>query len=223
MKPLRYLVIAIGILSLAACQTMDGILEDFDSLQLPALMSGEDSADNLTYSGHCPAVDKMHELSMLSEFTNPSDPSEENLISRAAIANLETTCNYDERSVTVDLKMTFDGILGPRGRSSENDKPFYSYPFFIAIAENNGRILAKEIFAASMTYDRGENRHTYYENMRQIIPLEYRDRGNRYKIIIGFQLSPDQLAYNRRQIRNKKASAQTMDTTDANAPTPLTP
>ncbi|MCB1650555.1 MAG: hypothetical protein KDI46_00720 [Alphaproteobacteria bacterium] len=205
MKQLRFLLLA-GFTSLVlmSCQTMQGIRDDLYSLDVPTSL--DSSPDNLTYQGRCPSVELVEELRAYNEFTDDTDPGDYNLVSRANIAKINTSCGYDTRSVTVDLKIAFEGTLGPRGRNSASDKPYFSYPFFVAIASPGGNILAKEIFAAPMTYKPGQNRQTYYENMRQIIPVDTHEHGAGYKILLGFQLSPEQLAYNRKKIRARQAA-----------------
>jgi hypothetical protein len=44
--------------------------------------------------------------------------------------------------------------------------------------------------------------------MRFILPMETRDQGRNQKILLGFQLSPDQLAFNRKQIKAEKEAAE---------------
>ena len=204
MKELRLIALTLCVSLIAACQTVDGFIEDIDSLQLPALSQTENQTRELIYEGKCPRVEAVEDLSAISEFSNLADPSQYNLISSAHIAKVETACSYNERAVTVDLKMVFEGNLGPHGRTSPSNKPYFSYPFFVAVTSPGGEILAKEVFAASMTYEAGSNRQTYHESMRQIIPVESQDRGARYKILVGFQLNPDQLAFNRKNLKTEK-------------------
>ena len=120
----------------------------------------------------------------------------------------QSTCTYNDRSVTVDLKLAFDGNLGPKGRKTSKDKPFFSYPFFVAVTSPSGKILAKEIFAASMTYDAGQNEQIYFETLRQIIPTDNRSQGAGYKVMIGFQLAEKQLDYNRKIIEADRIAAE---------------
>ncbi|MAI62974.1 MAG: hypothetical protein CBB87_10935 [Micavibrio sp. TMED27] len=201
MKPFKHLVLAAALISLSACQTLDGIVADFDKLEIPSMTMSESDADQLVYDGTCPSIEVVNELRQLNEFTNPYDQVDHNLISRATITNIETACSHAKTNVTIDMKMAFEGMLGPRARRTANDKPFFSYPFFVAVTDAGGNILAKEIFAANMTYGAGQNRQTYYEKMRQIIPVENRAAANRFKILVGFQLDTDQLNYNRKKIK----------------------
>ena len=76
----------------------------------------------------------------------------ENLISRIDLKSAESTCRLASKSAIVDVRLIFQGKLGAKGRQTRTDKPFFSYPFFVAVTSPNGKIMAKEIFAASMTY-----------------------------------------------------------------------
>lgn len=209
MKPLRFFALSICILGLSACQTFEGVKKDFANLELPSLNGTSSSAsDDLVYSGACPRVEAVADLKAVSEFASEDDHSEPNLVSEVKIDRVQSSCSYDENSVTVDLKMDFDGRIGPQSRTVAGNAPFFSYPFFVAVTSANGTILAKEIFSANMSYNAGESTKRYTEKLRQIIPIENRDRGANYKILVGFQLSPDQLAYNRLTIEQEKLAAQ---------------
>ena len=197
MKDIRIALLLPCIVLLSGCQAMEGLVEDLESLELPSLYSEDDPTDRLIYEGRCPRVEVVNDLRSVSEFSDISDKGDYNLISRAVLAKINSACSYEAKSVTVDLKMAFEGTLGPRGRMSATDTPYFSYPFFVAVTSPGGDIMAKEIFSANMTYPVGQNRQTYHENMRQIIPVENQTRGERYKILVGFQLSADQLEFNR--------------------------
>ena len=211
MKYLR--LFALGIvfsplaLSLSACQTMDGVAKDLSSIKMPSMNNSprNSQAGKFIYDGDCPRVETVNELSTLYEFTSFGNQDPNNLVSSVDISNVQSACSYDEQSVTIDTQIYFQGALGARGRTSASSSTSYSYPFFVAVTSSDGKILAKEVFTAPLTYAPGQNTQTYTEKMRQIIPIENRDRGSRYKIIVGLQLNPDQLAYNRRLIAEREA------------------
>jgi hypothetical protein len=124
---------------------------------------------------------------------------ENRLITQVSIGLAGRACQYNLKSVTVDLKVNFDGRLG--AGSDPAQRAYFSLPFFVAVMEPGGNILAKEVFAATLAYPSGAQKQTYTENLRQIIPIANTARGPRYKVKIGFQLSPDQLKYNRAAIK----------------------
>lgn len=199
MKHTKHITLFLCLISLSACQTLTSLQDDVSDLaagELPPthMIGGKTEA---LLASPCPQVELVSDLSSLSDFTNPNKPVEKNLISRVNLNSAASTCKLASKSAIVDLTLIFDGVLGKKGRQKSSDKPFFSYPFFVAVTAPNGKIMAKEIFAASLTYGANENKHTYFEKLRQIIPIKNKVHANRYKVLIGFQVTPDQLAYNR--------------------------
>lgn len=199
MNTLKIFVLSFCTLGLGACQTLEAMQNDFEEVSAGTFETARSVGDP---TGHllaspCPQVEIVDDLSSLSDFVNPKKQTKENLISRVDIRSAESACKLSSKSAIVDLKLNFDGKLGAKGRMNKSDKPFFSYPFFVAVTSPSGKIMAKEIFAASLTYAPGENTHTYNEVLRQIIPVNSKSQASRYKVLIGFQVTPDQLAYNR--------------------------
>ena len=216
MKPfVRILSITAFALTLTACETVEGIKRDisdinFDNFSTASSVS-EDSRADFLVDGNCPDIQIVEDLGRLYEFNAGQSMKSSNLVSSVEMQEANSTCSYGNRSVTVDLKLAFDGKLGPKGRRSSSEKPFFTYPFFVAVTSSSGKILAKEIFAASMTYNQGQNEQLYHETLRQIIPADSRTQGARYKIMVGFQLAEKQLAYNRTLIEAERVAAEKLE------------
>ncbi|MGH1376433.1 MAG: hypothetical protein ACRBCK_08805 [Alphaproteobacteria bacterium] len=184
---------------MSSCQTLDAVQGDIHDLQdgtLPPYLAHSGQSEQLLASP-CPQVEIVDDLSSISDFKNPKKQTKTNLISRVDLKRAESTCKLASRSAIVDLQLIFDGKLGAKGKKKSSDKQFYSYPFFVAVTAPSGKIMAKEIFAASLTYGPNETSHSYFEKMRQIIPINKKSQANLYKVLVGFQVTPDQLAYNR--------------------------
>lgn len=186
-------------LLIGACQTYDSLQEDVAELATGNINTANilDNKTAALLENECPTVEIVDDLSSISDFQDPNQQSENNLVSRVGINSAESTCKLSAKSAIVDLKIIFDGNLGPKGRKKQSDKPFFSYPFFVAVTTPSGKILAKEIFAASITYNENEEKHSYFENLRQIIPIKSKKQARLYNVLIGFQVTPDQLQYNR--------------------------
>lgn len=168
------------------------------SLPEPEAPLALDPAENTMTASveSCPPVTVIEELKALHQFSNPDRPSPQTKISEVAVGGLQTGCTYTGNNVAVELDLTFTGKLGPAGRMATSDQPSFAYPYFIAITTPNGNILAKEVFAATVTYEQGKDTVIHQEHLRQIIPLsgEY---DTEHSLLIGFQLSEGELAYNR--------------------------
>ncbi len=199
MKNFKNLLFLPAFATLSACAPMDDFksdLNDLSSGKVTYSSTTQDPSARLLESP-CPQVEIVDDLSSISDFSNPKKQTKKNLISRVDLSSAESTCKLASKSAVVDLKLIFNGRLGDKGRTNKNDKPFFSYPFFVAVTSPSGKIMAKEIFAASLTYPQNESKHTYFEKLRQIIPIKHKEEARMYKILIGFQVTPDQLAYNR--------------------------
>ena len=199
MKKFKYIILLSGIITLGACEPMDDFKSDLNDLSTGKVTYSstiQDPSMQLLESP-CPQIEIVDDLSSISDFTNPKKQTKSHLISRVDLSSAESTCKLASKSAVVDLKLIFNGKLGTKGRANKNDKPFFSYPFFVAVTSPSGKIMAKEIFAASLTYGTNETTHTYFEKLRQIIPIKSKSNAKAYKILIGFQVTPDQLSYNR--------------------------
>ena len=196
---LRLLCIGFFITTLTACKTIDGLKADFDSIDfgkfsMPSFQGS--SRSEFLIDGDCPSISIVDELSTISQFSPVTKTQDENLTSTITMSKAKSDCEYNDGSVTVDLKLTMDGEKGPKASTNS-----FEYPFFIAVTSASDKILAKEIFAAPVTYRAGNTRQTYIETLRQIIPAGSRAEGSSYKVVIGFQLTKAQLAYNRAKIQ----------------------
>lgn len=192
--------------ALSACQTMDTFVEDVNELTrnggagFPSPSQLVQGKSESLLASPCPQVELVDDLSSISDFSNSKDMVHKNLISRVDLSSAESTCKLSANSAIIDLKLLFNGMLGPKGKQKDSDKPFFSYPYFVAVTAPGGKIIGKEVFAASLAFSAHEDKHVYYENLRQIIPITDKNAANRYKILIGFQVSPEQLAYNRKNM-----------------------
>jgi hypothetical protein len=214
MKKQNLWLLCLSAIIFSACDGASNFVENMEAMEPPgdpATASYEQLLAN-----NCPRVEVVSELASISEFSDPMMPQAENLMSRVQIVSPRAACEYTSKSVTVDLKLTFDAMLGPKGRIQSSDRPFFSYPFFVAVTSPSGKILAKEVFAASLTFNNGQDRQVYIENLRQIIPVKGEANGARHKVMVGFQLSPEQLNYNRAMMK----TVQTIQVPDANAAAP---
>ncbi len=201
-------ILATCLFTLSACETVEGIKNDIADIDFSldnfttASSTEEEEHAEFLIDGNCPDVQIVQDLSRIYDFKN-AQPS--NLASSAIMEEVQSTCAYGDRSVTVDLKLA---INGSTGSNTPQDKTFFSYPFFVAVTSDSGKILAKEIFAASMNYDAGQTAQTYHETLRQIIPADDRIQGSRYKVMVGFQLTEKQLAYNRQRMEEERLAAE---------------
>ncbi len=193
-----------------SCTAMDSAMEStkgafssvgqsISSMKLPSLSSNEDAAakaETEIIATGCPKIETTEMLSEIHLFKDQTQPAENQRVSSFKIANLQDNCRHRGNNVIVEISIQFAGELGPAGRASAGERPSFAYPYFIAIEGKDGEILAKEIFATTVSYDKDQSSVTQSDNMRQIIPIAPNSTGDDYSIFIGFQLTEEELMYN---------------------------
>lgn len=209
----RIPLLALSFLLLSSCQTLEGLGNDLDSAWNASAdaftrVTARDVTDERdalakkaagpAVSITCPTVKVMEELRRSVEFQDPAKPSDKTEISRATIKNVSARCSQGD-DLAVELDITVDTALGPKARVKKTDKPHFVFPYFVAVVGPQGNVMAKEIFATSFAYENGEDTMAKTETITQYIPLGDGGTLPAYSILIGFQLSEEQLTFNRTQ------------------------
>lgn len=114
------------------------------------------------------------------------------VVSSAEVVDIATTCRYDRRGVTVSLQVAIAATRGPADRSRQA-----RYDYFVAITDPEGRIVAKEVFPVQFEFPEGQARTGTVDEIEPRIPLSDPRIAPDYRIHVGFQLTPEELAWNR--------------------------
>lgn len=194
MHVFRLCLVAFAFL-LTGCQTLYDTVGSINMDGFPDF--GATSSAGLA-EGDCPRAEIVSDLGTIMEFINPAKPGLDSMMSRFDMSAIQSACAYKGSTMSVDLTLDFNGKLGPKAPGGQ---PFFSYPFFVAVVSPAGTVVAKEIFSASITYENGESTKTYRENLRHLIPVRNKKHGAGHRIMVGFQLSDEQLAFNRHLIK----------------------
>ncbi len=186
-------------LALSGCsETIEGMVDDVNKgVELGRAEARGHKGSERFLASPCPQIEIVDDLGMIYDFISDNKQRKQDLIADVKITNGGSECELATNSAIVDLSLIFTGELGPKARQRKSDKPFLTYPFFVAVTGPNGKIMAKEVFAMSMTFDPGQNKRKHEENLRQIIPIKGKELAFKYRVYVGFQLTPEQLAYNR--------------------------
>ena len=133
------------------------------------------------------------------EFQDLENPSPKTETGRATLTDASAQCEIIDGQLAVHLDIDVESELGPKARWKETDKPSFAFPYFVAVTGPQCGVLAKEIFAVSLSYDAKQNELSKTETITQHIPLATDGSVPDYSVLIGFQLSEEQLAFNRTQ------------------------
>lgn len=74
-------------------------------------------------------------------------------------------------------------------------------PYFVAMADTTGNILGKQQFTISLNFEPNEPVTRTSDSITVHLPLKNAQLGNVYTLVVGFQLTQSQLAYNRAHLQ----------------------
>lgn len=211
-----FLVVSSSLLLSACSSTFEGLQEDWTSLSTatserfskltqPQTTHTEGEKENALNSvkadNQCPEIVIDPQFDSLSEYDDMKKPSESNLISKASLTGITSNCKVsaDAQMLEMRLDLKIESALGAKARRTDNDRPFFAYPYFIAVMGSDGEELAKEIFAASITYGAEQDKLSLFETINQQLPLNDDGSLPGYEVHIGFQLTDEQLFHNASQ------------------------
>ncbi|MEH6754554.1 MAG: hypothetical protein V7788_10340 [Alphaproteobacteria bacterium] len=149
----------------------------------------------------CPVIAIVEDTAELTLFTPGPGRDLIDVTLEAKVAEFGGFCNTDidedegTGEVKVDLEVLFQATRGPASISRTA-----KVSYFIAIADRNENILARETFESEVEFEGNRNRIAYVEELKQKIPLKAGKLGDDFKIFIGFQLNDEQLKYNRNKL-----------------------
>jgi hypothetical protein len=162
-------------------------------LALSACSSGETATAAI-----CPRAGIVPDANVLVLFRDGPGRDLTDVVAQAQIVDVAVTCEYSAArrppGVTLDLQVAIAAERGPADRSRRA-----ALPYFVAILDGDQNIVAKEYFTAPFEFPDNRTRVGRVDELEPRIPLRSNFDGPAYRVMIGFQLSPDQLAWNRRQ------------------------
>jgi len=148
----------------------------------------------------CPSIAVLNETDRVTQFNGQGTDLTDVLL-RAEFNRAALKCEYDEDDGQISVDFAFDGYaeIGAAATSRQA-----SLPIFISVTriDNGDVIVSKQLDTVPISFEPVSPQVRFYkETEGLIIPFTDRVDGEDYQILVGFQLTPEQLAYNRRVAR----------------------
>lgn len=144
----------------------------------------------------CPATAGLGDAAVLSKFRPGPGRDLTDVRYQVRLVDVQNVCEYDSKGVTVRMRAGFALELGPANPDRKGE-----FEFFVAITDPNEEIVAKRIFSAPITFPSNVGYVEHVEELQQRIPLPKGGSAADYRIIVGLQLTPEELEYNRKYER----------------------
>ncbi len=166
-------------------------------------MLGRDDRPNV---GPCPLMGVLYESSRLVKFAEPNVERYANIEYTGEFRGIRGLCRYVE-SNPIRMAVEIDMAFG-RGPAATSDRQHYRY--WVAVARRGLAPIQKQYFDVNVEFPHGQNLVTTTERIGYImIPRAQADTsGENFEILVGFDLTPEELAFNRAGKRFRVDSGQ---------------
>lgn len=144
-------------------------------------------------AGPCPRAFAIYDAARMVEFRGEAQRFS-NVGFTGEITNVRSLCRYyNTEPIEGDLEITFDLGRGPM--ATQNTA---TYEYFVAVTRRNIDVINKKVFPLQVTFPAGQDRIRVTEKIDSIIIPRATETtsGLNFEIIVGFQLTPEQRAFN---------------------------
>jgi hypothetical protein len=109
------------------------------------------------------------------------------------VMSINTTCRTEKIGLTADMRISF--------ATARSDPTLTrgEFAYFVAVADAERNILNKKEYTVSVEFAPRQNRLQVSDQVAIGLPVRDLSTGGKYLIIVGLQLSPEQLEFNRKQ------------------------
>lgn len=178
----RFGALTAGMLALAGCSGL-------------GLGQSDKASDGLAFA--CPKVAIVRDLSQVTQFRPGGGQDLTDIMTRAALIDFRGNCDYTSDGVTVNINLLLGAERGPAMRGDQA-----TYRYFVAIDKpGEDEPVAKSEFETTVTFAADKKQVGSREELAPKIPLPKNANAKDWKIFIGFQLTPEQLTYNRDMLK----------------------
>lgn len=144
----------------------------------------------------CPSSGTLVDAATITEFARARSTADSNIRYKAEITRSAFDCSVSGNKVAGTVGIVGEVSLGRRGRAGD-----ITLPLFVAVTIRDAEVVTKRFEVVDVTIPKGEKR----ANFEKIIPdFDFNIRPGRktvdYELLVGFNLSPEQVAYNRDQL-----------------------
>jgi hypothetical protein len=146
----------------------------------------------------CPRPGILPDANTVAVFRDGGGRDITDMLVQSQIVDVRVDCTYAKRgsrpSVLLELQIAIAAERGPADRTRRA-----AVPYFVAIVDAERNVVAKETFTAAFEWTDNRPRVGRVDVWEPYIPLERNMDGPTYQVMVGFQLTADQLAWNRSQ------------------------
>ena len=155
-------------------------------------MIGNDQRPNV---GPCPLMGVLYDTARVVKFNQPNAQRYANIEFTGEMQGVHGLCRYvgsDPIRMNMEIEMAFG-----RGPAATSDRQTYRY--WVAVTRRGRAPIEKVYFDVDVRFPRGEQVVTHREQIDEIVIPRANEEisGENFEILVGFDLTPEQLQFNR--------------------------
>jgi len=155
-------------------------------------LTGNDPRPNV---GPCPLMGVVYDTSRIVDFAQPNNERYANIEYTGEMQGIRGLCRYVDANpirMSIEVDMAF-------GRGPAATAETRTYRYWVAVARRGVAPIEKTYFDVEARWDRDEQVVRYTQQIEDImIPRANADTsGENFEILVGFELTPEELAFNR--------------------------
>lgn len=140
----------------------------------------------------CPAVFILEDAKDLTRFKPGPGRDITDILFEAEIVNFVGDCDYDEGEAEIELSVQIRVERGPANKARQ-----VAFDYFVAIPEFQSQSEGKSVFKVTGEFEGNRTRMLYQDDLEMTIPVKVPAEGSALEIVLGFQLTPEELKFNR--------------------------
>jgi hypothetical protein len=142
----------------------------------------------------CPRLAVLDDVGRMTKFREGPGRDLTDVLYTARLAKADGFCTTEKSSVKVEMTVQ---LVVERGTASTGAPVDLQY--FVAVTDPARRVLAKEVFPARIPFEGNQRVAGSNEEIEERIPIPRGADPGTYSIVVGFQLTPEEIEYNRRR------------------------
>lgn len=197
-------LLVMGALALTACGSGRGRTVELPGGVLPSenanapapsgldRMLGIDRRPNV---GACPLMGVLYDNARLVQFAQPNAQRYSNIAFTGEMEGVQGLCRYvDADPITMNMDVSMQFGRGPAATAERR-----TYRYWVAVTRRGRAVIAKQYFDVDVVFPRGQAVVSRVEHINRIvIPRANADiSGENFEVLVGFELTPEQLQFNR--------------------------
>ncbi len=175
---------------------------------------GNAPLDELANAGPCPYVKALYDAARYVEFDGGKEASAA-VGYTGEIESVHSTCAY-KTDQPIKVRVDIGLALGKGPMAAGSSK---TYKYWVAVTDRNKAVIAKEYFDLPISFPGGADRVMTHEMLDDIVipRANAKVSGDNFEVLIGFDVTPEQAAFNREGKRFRVNAGHTT-TADAGKP-----